>query len=216
MRGLFITVEGGEGAGKSTNLAYVREFLQHQGKTVLMTREPGGTAVGERIRNLLLDPAAGMCSDTELLLMFAARAEHLHKVILPALNAGQWVVCDRFTDASYAYQGGGRGVPLSRIAALEHWVQADVRPDVTLLLDVPVALGLERVGSRGQLDRFESEKAAFFERVRVVYLERAAAEPARFRVVNAARPLPDVQQQLAAMLSGVLTQYAAASHGVRA
>lgn len=193
----FITVEGGEGAGKSTNLQFIRELLEAAGGEVVLTREPGGTALGEALRELLLGHREdGMAPDTELLLMFAARAEHLQRVILPALAQGRWVLCDRFTDASFAYQGGGRGLDRERIARLADWVQGGLRPALTLLFDVPVEQGLARAGKRAAPDRFESEQAAFFERVRRAYLELAAHEPARFRVIDAAAPLPQVQARI--------------------
>ncbi|MGD8407542.1 MAG: dTMP kinase [Thiohalophilus sp.] len=202
MSGYFITVEGGEGVGKSSNLAFIEAWLREAGKEVVMTREPGGTGLGEKIRELLLDAnQTGMAVDTELLLMFAARAQHLNEVIKPALAAGKWVVCDRFTDATYAYQGGGRGVDLQRIAQLEQWVQGNLRPDLTLLLDLPVQQGLQRAGQRSAPDRFEQEQQHFFERVRETYLIRARQEPNRFRVIDAAPALEQVQQQIAAVLS---------------
>lgn len=203
MRGVFITLEGGEGVGKSTNLAFVGECLAAAGKTVRVTREPGGTTLGERIRAILLDRGAeGMDVGAELLLMFAARAQHLAQVIRPALARGEWVVCDRFTDATYAYQGGGRGVAVERIAELETWVQGELRPDLTLLLDAPVELGRARVGGRGgEFDRFEREQLVFFERVRTAYLARAQREPARFRLIDASRPLNEVQAQLRQILN---------------
>lgn len=202
MKGFFITLEGGEGVGKSTNLGYVRDRLAAAGKRVRVTREPGGTALGERLRALLLDHrGAGMDADTELLLMFAARAQHLAEVVRPALAAGEWVVCDRFTDATYAYQGGGRGVVTARIAVLEDWVQRGLRPDLTILLDAPAAVGRARVRGRGgEPDRFEREQLAFFERVRARYLELARGEPGRYRVIDAAQPLPEVQAGLRAVL----------------
>jgi len=203
-RGLFITLEGGEGAGKSTSLAFVREFLEQAGRRVLVTREPGGTPLGEKIRELLLHGRANMDVDTELLLMFAARAEHLARVIRPALANGAYVVCDRFTDATYAYQGGGRGVPEARIRILEDWVQQGLRPDLTLLLDIPVEQGLERAGQRSAPDRFEREKIDFFERVRNCYLAAAASEPQRIRVIDAACDIPQVQAQLRSVLEEVL------------
>lgn len=203
--GRFLTFEGGEGAGKSTNLQYVRDRLEDRGIPLLLSREPGGTALGEQIRALLLDPAhKGMSSDTELLLMFAARAEHLHKVIMPALQRGTWVLCDRFTDATYAYQGGGRGIQTERIALLENWVQQGFQPDVTILFDLPVELGMQRAGQRGALDRFEQEQLAFFESVRAGYLERAAREPRRFHIVDASLELEDVQRQLDEVLHELL------------
>jgi dTMP kinase len=201
MRGLFITLEGGEGAGKSTNLAYIRQWLERAGREVVITREPGGTELGERVRDILLhSKELHITPETEMLLMFAARAEHLAKVIRPALAAGKVVLCDRFTDATYAYQGGGRGLPAERIAAMEDRVQGDLRPDLTLLLDIPVQAGRERAGSRGAPDRFEREDNDFFMRVRETYLARARAEPARMRVIDASRPLPQVEQQIAAVL----------------
>lgn len=205
MGGRFITLEGGEGVGKTTNLEYIRATLERAGKQVRVTREPGGTALGEQIRGLLLDPAhKGMASDCELLLMFAARAQHIEKVIRPSLAAGEWVLCDRFTDATYAYQGGGRGLSRRRIEDLEALVQGDLRPDLTLILDVPVEIGLARAGERGALDRFEQEERAFFERVRAAYLERAAARPARYRVIDASCPLTDVQVQIDQALAVIL------------
>jgi dTMP kinase len=203
-----VTVEGVEGAGKSSNLAFARSLLEAAGKTVVYTREPGGTPLGEEIRALLLGHRDdGMAGDTELLLVFAARAEHVHRKIAPALARGDWVLCDRFTDATYAYQGGGRGVSRERIAAIERWVQADLRPDLTLLLDVPVLVGLERAGRRAALDRFEQENAAFHERVRAAYLEIAGREPERVRVIDAARSLPEIQQGIAAILDELLSRH---------
>ncbi len=202
MAGRFITVEGIEGVGKSTNLAFIEHFLEQRGLAVTMTREPGGTPLGEELRELLLAHRhEGMASDTELLLMFAARAQHLAALIRPALARGAYVVCDRFTDATYAYQGAGRGIPEARIATLESWVQGELRPHLTLLLDVPVAVGRQRAAQRaGDDDRFEREAETFFERVRACYLERARREPRRFRVIDASRPLAEVQAQLAAVL----------------
>ncbi len=205
-RGRFITLEGGEGAGKSTSLACLCTRLQAAGVNVRHTREPGGTPLGEKLRELLLNPDhTGMHSDTELLLMFAARAQHLHEVILPALARGEWVICDRFTDATYAYQGGGRGIDVQRIALLENWVQQGFQPDTTLLFDLPVAQGLERAGKRGALDRFEQEQQDFFEQVRHAYLERAAQNPERFLIVDAGRELAAVQQQLDDIINTILT-----------
>ncbi|MDY7218176.1 dTMP kinase [Denitrificimonas sp. JX-1] len=197
MRGLFITLEGPEGAGKTTNRAYLAERLIAQGFSVALTREPGGTALAEKIRGILLDQHdEPMAVDTELLLMFAARAQHLAQVILPALEAGKIVICDRFTDATYAYQGGGRGLDCSRIALLEQFVQGDLRPDMTLLFDLPVVDGMARAEARGKLDRFEQEQHAFFEAVRQSYLQRAKDDPDRFRLVNAQQSLAEVQQNL--------------------
>lgn len=202
--GLFITLEGGEGAGKSTSLAFVRDFLEQAGRRVVVTREPGGTPLGEKIRELLLHGRENMDVDTELLLMFAARAEHLARVIRPALADGAYVVCDRFTDATYAYQGGGRGVPETRIRILEDWAQQGLRPDLTLLLDIPVEQGLGRAGQRSTPDRFEREKIDFFERVRNRYLAAAASEPQRIRVIDAACDIPQVQAQLRNALEEIL------------
>lgn len=212
MRGRFITLEGSEGSGKSTNLAFIHHHLQQSGMEVVLTREPGGTSLGESIRGLLLDHRqSAMASDTELLLMFAARAQHLHELILPALDAGKWVLCDRFTDATYAYQGAGRGIDEARIAQLENWVQGELRPDLTFFLDLPVAQGLARAGERGTLDRFEREQIDFFERVRQGYLQQAGREPQRYRVVDASVPLDAVQSQLKTQLDDYLGKHRSAS-----
>lgn len=193
MSGKLITLEGGEGAGKSTVLETVRAQLVSRGIDVLVTREPGGTPAGEAIRSVLLDPGLrGLGAETELLLMFASRAQLVREVVMPAMAAGRWVLSDRFTDASFAYQGGGRGQPLARIAELEQWAAANIRPHLTLLLDLPVADGMRRANGRGSVDRIEMENADFFERVRAAYRARAAAEPARFRVIDASRPLDEV------------------------
>lgn len=203
-RGLFITLEGGEGAGKSTSLAFIEHWLGQAGKTVLVTREPGGTDVGEGVRELLLHARdSDITPDAELLLVFAARADHLRKVIEPALAAGRIVVCDRFTDATYAYQGGGRGIARARIASLENWVQDGLRPDLTLLFDLPVEVGLARARRRSDPDRFEREDADFFERVRGVYLAAAAREPERIRVIDATQPPDAVEARLAKILEGL-------------
>jgi len=199
--GKFITVEGTEGVGKSTNMAFIEAWLKKAGKELVVTREPGGTELGEKLRAVLLDAKEqSMCDDTELLLMFAARAQHLQEVIQPALAAGKWVLCDRFTDATYAYQGGGRGIKMSRIAQLEQWVQGDLRPDMTLILDLPVAAGLERAGKRSAPDRFELEKYDFFNKVRDTYLARAAALPERYHVIDAAPSITKVQQSIQRVL----------------
>jgi dTMP kinase len=201
MPGMFITVEGIEGVGKTTNMEYLQQIITAAGKELVVSREPGGTPLGEAIRGLLLDPQyKGMNPDCELQLMFAARAEHLDKVIRPAIKAGQWVLCDRFTDATYAYQGGGRGLDAGRIAALEELVQGDFRPDLTLLLDVPVEVGLARAGNRSAPDRFEQEQVDFFERVRQAYLDMATSHDGRYRVIDASRSLDRVQEQLAEVL----------------
>lgn len=205
MRGLFITLEGPEGAGKSTNREFLAARLREAGCDVLLTREPGGTPLAERIRELLLEPSSEpMAADTELLLVFAARAQHLAQVIRPALAAGKVVLCDRFTDATYAYQGGGRGLSLERIAQLETFVQGELRPDLTLVFDLPVEVGLARAAARGRLDRFEQEAQDFFEAVRQTYLARAALAPARYRLLDAAQPLAAVQLQLDALLPELL------------
>lgn len=196
-RGKFITVEGIDGAGKSTHLAWLERFLQDKGLEVVVTREPGGTALGEALRQLLLDHRQVMHPETEALLMFAARREHLDKVILPALDRGTWVVSDRFTDASFAYQGGGRGVAQSKLENLEQWVQAGLSPDLTVYFDVPVIVGRERLQSTRVADRFEMESNLFFERVRQAYLQRAGQFPQRIRVVDGSRPLAEVKTAVA-------------------
>lgn len=214
MTGLFITLEGPEGAGKSTNREYLADCLRGRGIDVVMTREPGGTPLAERIRELLLAPSDEvMNADAELLLVFAARAQHLAEVIKPALARGAVVLCDRFTDATYAYQGGGRGLSIERIATLEHFVQGGLRPDMTLVFDLPVEIGLARATARGRLDRFEQEGRAFFEAVRSTYLNRAAAAPERYRLVDAALSLPEVQASLDALLPELLNLLAERARG---
>lgn len=207
-RGRFITLEGLEGVGKSTHMEFVSGWLRDHGLRVAVTREPGGTPGADEIRNTLLkvrgesfDPMA------ELLLMFAARALHVESVIRPALAAGEWVLCDRFTDASYAYQGGGRGIPVGRIAALERMVLNGLKPDLTLLLDADVETGMARVRNRGSLDRFEQEQTAFFRRVRKVYLARAKREPRRIKRVDATQGIPGVQAELVRLLDGSLKRW---------
>jgi len=203
--GRFVTIEGIEGAGKSTQMNAAREFLEAHGLEIVTTREPGGTHLAERIRDLLLDPDdRDMAADTELLLVFAARSEHLDKVIRPALARGAWVLCDRFTDATFAYQGAGRGVGDARISALEDWVQGSLRPDVTLVLDLPVAAGFARIAERGRRDRFEREDHAFFERIREAYLERARRSPQRYRIIDATRPADEVAAAVRAALEALL------------
>lgn len=203
-RGRFITIEGIEGGGKSSNIQFVADYLAQHKIDCIITREPGGTTVAEAIRAVVLDKRLpNMHPDTELLLMFAARAEHLQKKILPALHAGKWVISDRFTDATYAYQGGGRGINTTRIAELEQWTQGELQPDLTLLLDLDVEVGLQRTRERGEADRFEEETVAFFQRIRQHYQQRAHLYPERYRVINAAEPLTQVQQQL----SQTLAQY---------
>lgn len=205
MSGLFITLEGPEGAGKSTNRDYLAARLREHGLDVVLTREPGGTPLAEKVRELLLTPSdEGMAADTELLLVFAARAQHLAQVIRPALAAGKVVLCDRFTDATYAYQGGGRGLAAERIAVLEQFVQGELRPDLTLVFDLPVEVGLARAAARGRLDRFEQEAQDFFEAVRQTYLARARLAPQRYRLLDAAQPLAAVQAQLDRLLPELL------------
>ncbi|MGI0116555.1 dTMP kinase [Zooshikella sp. RANM57] len=199
--GSFITLEGGEGVGKSTNLAFIINDIKKRGLSVVKTREPGGTPIAEQVRELLLHHADEALDPTaELLLVFAARAQHLAQVIKPSLNAGKIVVSDRFTDASFAYQGAGRGLSIMVLETLEALVQQTLQPDLTLLLDLPVAVGMARVAKRGQSDRFEQQQHDFFERVRVGYLARAKAYPERFRIIDAAQPLADVQQQIRQVL----------------
>ena len=201
----FITVEGIEGAGKTSCLDLLEHRIRQRGHEVLVTREPGGTPLGEDLRRLLLGHRHdGMADDTELLLMFAARAEHLHAKIEPALVAGSWVLCDRFTDATYAYQGYGRGIDVQRIAALETWVQGERRPDLTLLLDLPVEVGLQRAGRRSTPDRFERQALTFFDRVRQGYLSLAASAPGRFRVIDAGQSLDEVSRQVTATIDAFL------------
>jgi dTMP kinase len=200
MTGRFITIEGGEGAGKSTAQAFLAEMLSAKGITVVQTREPGGTPLAEAIRrNLLSIDEEAPVEMAELLLVFAARAQHLAKVIEPALARGEWVLCDRFTDATYAYQGAGRGMSVEQINKLEELVQGDRRPDTVLLMDMPPEIGLQRAKARGALDRFEQEAQAFFERVREGYLNRAKLDPKRYVIVDAAQPLPKVQDTLSSV-----------------
>lgn len=201
--GRFITVEGIEGVGKSTNLAFIAEQLRRAGHSVLLTREPGGTPLGEGIRELLLQPEGQIVPMAELLLMFAARAAHIETVILPALQSGCWVVCDRFTDASYAYQGGGRGIPHAAIETLDRLVTGGLRADLTLLLDVSLEVSASRQASRTGRDRFEREASPFFHRVRASYLALATAEPERIRLIDAARPLSEVQADISRALQEI-------------
>ncbi len=204
-RGRFITIEGIEGVGKSTNMAYLVELLEARGITVVQTREPGGTPLAEDIRALLLEHRdENMCEITESLLMFAARAQNVANVIEPALAAGKWVVCDRFTDASRAYQGGGRGLPMTTIEQLAAWVHPDLEPDLTFLLDAPVELGMGRAGDRGETDRIETEKHEFFVRVRNTYLELADEDPERFAVIDASQGLDDVKAAVQKALNVLL------------
>lgn len=203
--GKFLTLEGIEGVGKSTNLAFMSRFLSAAGKEVVTTREPGGTPLAEKIRALLVDPDLPPCTpDTELLLMFASRAEHLAGTIRPALKRGAWVLCDRFTDATFAYQGAGRGIDEAHIRSLESWLQQGLKPDLTILLDADIETGLRRAGKRGDLDRFEREEMQFFARVRAGYLGIARREPGRVKVVDANHPLDRVQEEIEAHLSALL------------
>lgn len=210
-RGRFITLEGGEGVGKSTNLGLVCELLEEHGIEVVRTREPGGTPRAEAIRDLLLDPEQRepLADDAELLLVFAARAQHLEYKIRPALARGAWVICDRFTDATFAYQGAGRGVSAERITALADIVQRGLQPDLTLLLDMPVEAAQRRVTERGgERDRFERERSEFFTAVRNGYLQRAAAEPERFTIIDASRALEAVQESIRQCLMDRLRAWA--------
>jgi dTMP kinase len=207
-RGQFITVEGVEGAGKSTQLRFIESYLRQAGKSLVVTREPGGTPLSEEIREILLQPREeGMAGNTELLLMFAARAEHLAQKILPALDAGQWVLCDRFTDATYAYQGGGRGLDKSLILDLENLIQGDHRPDMTIYLDLPVETGLKRARERGELDRFERENLQFFENVRQAYLDRSRQLSNIYRVIDAGQTIDEVEHQVKQALDAFLLEF---------
>ena len=206
-RGKFLTIEGTEGVGKSTNLAFVRDWLTARGVEVVVTREPGGTPFAEEIRALLLAKREESVDETaELLLVFAARAQHIQQVIKPALARGAWVLSDRFTDATYAYQGGGRCLNVQTITQLERLVQGDLRPDLTLILDIDVELGLNRARERGELDRFETETIVFFERVRSVYRARALASPELYALIDAAQTLPQVQAEIVKTLSTFFVQ----------
>jgi len=202
MRGKFITLEGIDGAGKSTHHAWLVDYLKQQGKDVVATREPGGTELGEKLRNLLLSEP--MHLETEALLMFAARREHLDKLILPALAAGKWIVSDRFTDASYAYQGGGRGLAQEKIMVLERWVLDGFQPDITLVFDLPVEIACERLAKTGNApDRFEQETREFFENVRAAYLQRATAEPGRIKVIDSRQVIHDIQKLLENIITSI-------------
>jgi dTMP kinase len=196
MRGKFITLEGIDGAGKSTHLAWLAELLRQRGITVRVTREPGGTGFGEKLRQVLLDPINSMHAETEAMLMFAARREHLDKVIEPALAQGVCVICDRFTDATFAYQGGGRGVEWPRLTQLEQWTQRGLQPDLTLLFDLAPEIGRQRARGARSADRFEQEQDDFYRRVREAYLRRAREDPSRIRVIDASQSVAHIQQQL--------------------
>ncbi|MGD9153536.1 MAG: dTMP kinase [Gammaproteobacteria bacterium] len=206
MTGKFITFEGIEGAGKSTAIELVQQYLQQQSVEIVVTREPGGTKVSEVIRDVVLNRHdLDIVADTELLLFFAARAQHIAQVIKPALSQGKIILCDRFTDASFAYQCGGRGIAEERVAVLEQWVQQDLQPDLTILMDLPVKVGLQRAKKRSKLDRIEVEQYNFFEKVRAYYLKRAKNYPERFRVIDAGAPLNKVKQELREIIdSGIL------------
>jgi dTMP kinase len=206
IKGKFITLEGGEGVGKTTNVPFIKDYLQSQNIPVVVTREPGGTHLAEKIRGLLLhSDGEEVTAHAEILLMFAARSQHLNHVIKPALAQGNWVLCDRFTDATYAYQGGGRGTPLEAIQWLENFVQDDLRPDLTLLLDVPIETGMARAKNRGgQFDRFESEHLHFFTQVRQVYLQQAQYYPKRIKIIKADKDLADVQKAIIENLKPLL------------
>lgn len=200
--GKFITLEGIDGAGKSTHLAFIAEYLRATGKQVVVTREPGGTPLGEMLRDLVLSQA--MHVETETLIMFASRREHIDKVIVPALEKGIWIISDRFTDATYAYQGGGRGIAAERLKMLENWVQGSLQPDLTFLFDVPIEVSRERLALNMSLDRFEQEKQEFFMRVRAAYLACAAAQPQRIRVIDSSRSIADIQTELTGLIERVL------------
>ncbi len=205
-KGKFITLEGGEGVGKTTNVPFIKDYLQARNIPVVVTREPGGTHLAEKIRELLLrSNDEVVTSHAEILLIFAARAQHLNHVIKPALTQGQWVLCDRFTDATYAYQGGGRGMSLTAINWLENFVQDDLRPDLTLLLDIPVEIGMARAKNRGgELDRFETEHLDFFNQVRQVYLQQAQQYPERIKIIKADQPLEGIQKEIIEHLTSLL------------
>jgi dTMP kinase len=199
--GKFITFEGIDGAGKSTHIPFVTELLRARGLTVVATREPGGTALGERLRELVLHHP--MHLETEALLMFASRREHLAQVIVPALERGDWVISDRFTDATFAYQGGGRKLALDKLESLEQWVHPHLQPDLTLLFDVPLEVARARLDAERTLDKFEQEKADFFANTRAEYLRRAAQFPQRFRIVDSTRPIPVIQDELRAIVAAL-------------
>ena len=206
-RGLFLTLEGAEGVGKSTNIGFITQYLEQRGIEYVLTREPGGTQLAERIRDLLLavheEPMSGL---TELLLVFAARAQHLDKIIEPALATGKWVVCDRFTDATFAYQGAGRGLSMETIDQLQSMVQGDLRPDLTIILDLDPEIGMQRASNRGELDRFEREQQSFFRHVRQGYLDIAQAEPDRCTVIDASKALEDVKRNLLTVIEQRLSR----------
>jgi dTMP kinase len=202
VKGKFITLEGSEGAGKTTNMVYIKSLCEASGYQVICTREPGGTEISEKIRELLLDKNnRNFYPDTELLLMFAARSQHLNELIIPALTRGEWVISDRFTDASFAYQGGGRGMSWDRISVLRDWVQGDLRPDLTLLFDLPVKTGMDRAKKRGPSDRFEEEQLSFFDRVRQGYYRVESEEKKRFNIIDADKTEQHVRNQVEKIVS---------------
>lgn len=208
MRGKFITIEGQDGAGKSTNVSAMQEYLSSNSIDFIHTREPGGTELGEKLRELLLNSSEPIADKSELLMMFAARAQHIESVIEPALSSGTWVLCDRFTDASYAYQGAGRGISFDDIALLESYVQQGLTPDLTLVLDLPVQLSEQRAGQRSAPDRFEQQQQDFKQKVRDCYLRRAQDEPTRMKVIDASKPLDDVKASVINVLSEFCSSYA--------
>ncbi len=203
-RGKFITLEGIDGAGKSTQLEKIAAFLRSKGLNAMVTREPGGTPLGEQLRTLLLDKTTVMCPETEALLMFAVRREHLDKVIMPALEQGKWIISDRFTDASFAYQGGGRGLDNEKLVFLEQWIHGSIQPDLTLYFDVPVELSQQRLYQLNVADRFEKEREDFFQRVRAAYLERVKAFPERIQYIDASQPLAAVHVVVEEILENLL------------
>jgi len=203
MAGKFITLEGIDGAGKTTHLKWLERFLRDRGIAVTVTREPGGTPFGERVREMILGRPHELCAETETLLVFAARLEHVEKVIRPALAAGNWVLCDRYTDATYAYQSGGSGVPWDKVATLERWVQGDLQPDVSVLFDLPPALGRERSRHARRPDRFEREEPAFYQRVREAYLRRAREHPGRIHVIDASGEIASVRRKLEDLMCSI-------------
>ena len=203
-KGKFITIDGIEGAGKSTQIAFICDYLQRKGLDVVKTREPGGTELGKKIRKLLLGRDTGdMHSDTELLLMFSDRNEHIHRKIKPALNAGKWVVSDRFTDASFAYQGGGRELDIGRISELESWVHGEFQPDLTIILNIETDLGMQRIEARAEKDRIEQEDWDFFERVRKSFVDRAKKYPQRIKLIDASCSIEEVQQKIKLLLEAI-------------
>jgi len=204
-RGKFITIEGIEGVGKSTNMAALVECLEAAGHKVLTTREPGGTPLAEDIRDILMNRGDEPVPEiAEVLLMFAARSFNVNNVIVPALDAGTWVVCDRFTDSTRAYQGGGRGIPMETIDSVADWVHGDTWPDITILLDAPVEVGMDRAGRRGEPDRFEQERHDFFQRVRECYLQLAVSEPDRFIIIDTTRSLEEVANDMRTLAAQIL------------